>query len=95
MLQVSVSLVVVTGAVLFLRSLHALLSLETGFARQNILVASVDVLAESTRWPTYRRLLEQLRRVPGVLAAEHRRLGSARHRHGLDHLHPGIHAQGR
>ena len=31
--QVSVSLVVVIGAVLFLRSLNALLSIDTGFAR--------------------------------------------------------------
>jgi predicted permease len=66
--QVSLSLVVVIGAVLFVRSLQALLSIDTGFARQNILVASVDV-SPGRSVETYRRLLEEMRRVPGVLAA--------------------------
>jgi predicted permease len=66
--QVSLSLVVVIGAVLFLRSLQALLSVETGFARQNILVASVHV-SPARSLETYRRVLEEARRMPGVLAA--------------------------
>ena len=66
--QVAVSLVVVVGAALFLRSLHALLSIDTGFARQNILVASVDI-APARAMETYRGLLDAVRRVPGVVAA--------------------------
>jgi predicted permease len=66
--QVSVSLVVVMGAVLFMRSLHTLLSIDTGFTRQNILVASVDVPPHRSM-DTYRRLLAQLRTLPGVAAA--------------------------
>ena len=66
--QVAVSLVVVIGAALFLRSLHALLSIDTGFARQNILVASIDI-APGRAMDTYRRLLEEVRRLPGVVAA--------------------------
>ena len=66
--QVGVSLVVVVGAALFLRSLHALLSIDTGFARQNILVASVDI-APARAMETYRGLLDAVRHVPGVVAA--------------------------
>jgi predicted permease len=66
--QVSLSLVVVIGALLFLRSLHALLSIDTGFARQNILVASVD-LSPGRSLDMYRQVLEEARRLPGVVAA--------------------------
>jgi predicted permease len=66
--QVSVSLVVVIGAVLFLRSLQALLSIDTGFARQNVLVASIDV--PSGRAATiYQEVVDAARGLPGVLAA--------------------------
>ena len=66
--QVSLSLVVVVGALLFLRSLHALMSIDTGFARQNILVASVD-LSPGRSLDVYRQVLEEARRLPGVVAA--------------------------
>jgi len=66
--QVAVSLVVVIGAALFLRSLNALLSIDTGFTRQNILVASIDT-APARAMETYRRLLDEIRRLPGVVAA--------------------------
>ena len=66
--QVAVSLVVVIGALLFLRSLHGLLSIDTGFARQNMLVASVDLPAESVA-DVYPRLLEAMQRLPGVVSA--------------------------
>jgi predicted permease len=66
--QVGVSLVVVIGAVLFLRSLHRLLSIDTGFARQNILVASVD-LPPGRSLDIYQQALDDARRLPGVIAA--------------------------
>jgi predicted permease len=66
--QVSLSLVVVIGALLFVRSLHVLLSIDTGFTRQNILVASVDV-SPGRSLEVYKQLLEEVRRLPGVLAA--------------------------
>jgi predicted permease len=66
--QVSVSLIVVIGASLFLRSLHRLLTVDTGFARQNVLIASIDV-SPSRALDTYRRVLEAARRLPGVVAA--------------------------
>jgi len=65
--QVAVSLVVVLGSVLFLRSLQALLSVDTGFERESILMASVDV-AEGRAMDVYPRLLAELRTLPGVSA---------------------------
>ncbi len=62
--QVSLSLVVVTGAALFLRSLHALLSIDAGFNRENVLVASVDISPDRTM-EVYPRLLESLKQLPG------------------------------
>jgi len=66
--QVSVSLIVVIGASLFLRSLHALLTVDAGFVRENVLVASIDV-APGRAMDTYPRVLEEARRLPGVVAA--------------------------
>jgi putative ABC transport system permease protein len=66
--QIAVSLVVVIGSVMFARSLYALLSIDTGFARQNILVASVD-MSPGRALESYQRVLEEVRRLPGVLAA--------------------------
>ena len=66
--QVSVSLVVVIGAVLFLRSLQALLSIDTGFARQNVLVASIDV-PPGRAADIYQEVVDAARGLPGVLAA--------------------------
>ena len=65
--QVTVSLVVVIGAVLFLRSLSGLLSMDTGFARANVLVAAIEV--PSNRFADlYPRLVEELKRLPGVVS---------------------------
>jgi putative ABC transport system permease protein len=66
--QVGVSLVVVIGAVLFVRSLNALLSIDTGFTRKNVLVASLDMLSERDV-NFYGRLLETLNATPGVVSA--------------------------
>jgi predicted permease len=65
--QVTMSLVVIIGAVLFLRSFHALLSRDTGFARTNVLVASIDV--PSNRFADlYPRLMDGMKRLPGVMS---------------------------
>jgi predicted permease len=66
--QVAVSLVVVSGAVLFLRSLDALLSIDTGFTRKNVLVASIDMVSER-EVNFYARLLDALHATPGVVSA--------------------------
>ena len=66
--QVGVSLVVVISAVLFLRSLNALLSIDTGFTRKNVLVASIDMVSDRDV-NFYGRLLETLNGTPGVVSA--------------------------
>ena len=66
--QVGVSLVVVIGAVLFLRSLNALLAIDTGFTRQNVLVASIDMVSDRDV-NFYRRLLDTLNATPSVVSA--------------------------
>jgi predicted permease len=66
--QVSISLVVIVGAVLFTRSLNSLLSTETGFARENVLIATVDLPTDRSV-DVYPRLLEELKRLPGVISA--------------------------
>ncbi|MPY90202.1 MAG: FtsX-like permease family protein [Luteitalea sp.] len=66
--QVSLSLLVLIAAALFLRSLHNLLTVDTGFARENILVASVDP-GMDRYMQFYPRLLEEVKQLPGVVAA--------------------------
>ena len=64
--QVGASLVVVIGAMLFVRSLSALLSLDTGFRQNNVLVATAEMKSDGH---ARRRLLEALRAAPGVVSA--------------------------
>ena len=66
--QMSLSLLLLIAAGLFLRSLGNLLSVDTGFARDNILVASVDA-GSDRQMQFYPQLLEEVRLLPGVVAA--------------------------
>jgi putative ABC transport system permease protein len=71
--QVALSLVLLVGALLFVRTLRNLATVDAGFQRTGILVAAVD--ARSLRLPATqetaleRDLLEHVRAVPGVDAA--------------------------
>ena len=71
--QVALSLVLLVGALLFVRSLRNLVTLDAGFRQEGILVASIDLTA--LHLPAERRLLfkrdlaERARRIPGVDAA--------------------------
>jgi predicted permease len=62
--QVSLSFLLLIAAGLFLRSLHNLVTVDPGFARENILVASVegDPALDS-------RLLKEVQNLPGVVSA--------------------------
>ncbi len=68
--QVALSLVLLVGALLFVRSLHKLLVLDAGFQRTGILVADADFTRlniPSPRRQEYKRqLLERVRALPGV-----------------------------
>ena len=66
--QIAVSLVVVIGSVLFVRSLQALLSIDPGFTRQNILVASIAI-SPGRSLEVFREALENIRQMPGVIGA--------------------------
>src|SRR5882757_1592969 len=71
--QVALSLVLVTGAVLFARTLANLLTVDSGFREDNVLITSLDL--SRLRIPIARRLavkkeiVDQLRDIPGVAAA--------------------------
>jgi putative ABC transport system permease protein len=71
--QVALSLVLVTGAVLFARTLANLLTVDAGFRQDNILITSLDL--SPLRVPVARRLavknaiVNRLLDVPGVEAA--------------------------
>jgi putative ABC transport system permease protein len=78
--QVAFSLLLLVAAALFLRSLVRLLTLDAGFARDNVLVVSADFLSSGDRAEApparaaradaaYRELLNRLSREPGVASA--------------------------
>jgi predicted permease len=63
-IQVGLSCLLLIGAALFLRSLHNLLTVDPGFARQSILIASVEGGPGLDA-----RLLEGVKHLPGVVSA--------------------------
>ncbi|HXB74345.1 MAG TPA: ABC transporter permease [Candidatus Acidoferrales bacterium] len=72
-LQVALSVLLLTGAGLFVRSLGNLESIDPGFARQNVLLLAVDPSLKS--YPPaqakafYERLLAHAKTLPGVIRA--------------------------
>ncbi|HEY7183132.1 MAG TPA: ABC transporter permease, partial [Blastocatellia bacterium] len=72
--EVALSLVLLIGAGLLLRSLTKVLSVDAGFERENVLSVSVALpIARYYKEPAkisefYRRLIEQVRGIPGVQA---------------------------
>jgi putative ABC transport system permease protein len=71
--QVAFSLVLVFGAILFVRTFRNLLTLDAGFQQEGILFADIDLtplnLPADRRMPYQRELLEKVRSVPGVISA--------------------------
>jgi len=71
--QVALSLALLVGSLLFIRSLNNLLTLDAGFRQDGILELDYDIrnlqLAEAARFPFRRDLLDRLRTIPGVEAA--------------------------
>jgi predicted permease len=71
--QVALSLVLLVGALLFVRSLHNLLAVDAGFNSEGVLAVSFDLRRPEytkERLPVvYRDLLERLSTRPGVLSA--------------------------
>ncbi|HEX7939966.1 MAG TPA: FtsX-like permease family protein, partial [Gemmatimonadaceae bacterium] len=71
--QIALSLVLVTSAGLFVRTLQNLLSVDTGYQPDRTVTALIDVRAAGIGYdqlpPLYQRLLESVRAVPGVRSA--------------------------
>jgi putative ABC transport system permease protein len=71
--QVALSLVLVVGALLFVRSLRNLLLLDAGFRQDGILIVNLDVrganIPEAGRRTAFNDLTARLRALPGVEAA--------------------------
>ncbi len=71
--QVALSLVLLAGALLFVRSLRNLLKLDAGFQRDGVLVVDVDFtrlgLPKERRVPFRELLLERVQALPGVQSA--------------------------
>jgi predicted permease len=72
-LQVAVSLVLVVGALLFVRSLRNLMTLDAGFSQDGILVANLDLrrtgIAAERLTPLFEEITGRLASLPGVLSA--------------------------
>jgi len=70
--QVAVSMVLLSGAALLLRSFHNLTALDTGFEAERVLIAELDLRRVQTRLESralfYDELTERLRALPGVTA---------------------------
>ncbi len=71
--QVALSLVLLVGALLFVRSLRNLTRLDAGFRRNHILVANLDYsrmrVPRERRPEVTREILERVRAIPGVTGA--------------------------
>ena len=71
--QVALSLVLVVGALLFVRSLRNLMTLDAGFRQEGILVATMDLrragVAEARRAALYQQITDRLSSLPGVESA--------------------------
>jgi putative ABC transport system permease protein len=72
-LQVALSLVLLVGSLLFVRSLRNLFTLDAGFQQNGILITSMDFshlnLPSERRTAFKRDLLERVRAIPGVASA--------------------------
>jgi hypothetical protein len=69
--QVAVSLILLIGAGLFLRSLHNLTSVDAGFnpERQVVLSITLALSSQAARQSFFDNLVERARQMPGVLSA--------------------------
>jgi len=68
--QVALSLVLLVAALLFVRSLRNLLTLDAGFHQDGLLITSIDISRSNfpppRRVAAYREILDRLRTAPGV-----------------------------
>ncbi len=81
--QVALSLLLLTGAGLFARSLRNLFTMDTGFSRENVLVVSLDPTLSGYKPERvnqfYRDALSQVAALPGVRSASYSWIGLVDH----------------
>jgi predicted permease len=79
--QMAITLVLVTSAVLFTRTLKNFLTIDAGFNRERVVTARIDPRAAGYTYAelpdVHRRLLEAAKRIPGVQSASLSLLGLA------------------
>ncbi|HMF77172.1 MAG TPA: ABC transporter permease [Bryobacteraceae bacterium] len=72
-IQVALSLALLFGALLFVRNLHNLLTVDAGFKPRGILTVNIDFgkaqYPEERRLAVYRDLVDRLSAIPGVVSA--------------------------
>ncbi|MGB6484637.1 MAG: ABC transporter permease [Candidatus Acidiferrales bacterium] len=71
--QVALSLVLLTGTGLFIRTFANLMTLDAGFDRKNVLMVETNIhnagIAGPARVPPYGQMLAKLQAIPGVVSA--------------------------
>ncbi|HLW81072.1 MAG TPA: ABC transporter permease [Candidatus Acidoferrales bacterium] len=71
--QVALSLILLIGTGLFIRTFANLMTLDAGFDRNNVLMVQTNIhnagIAEPARAPLYGQMLAKLRALPGVVSA--------------------------
>ncbi len=71
--QIALSLVLVAGAGLFVRTLRALITIDTGYDREHVVAARLETFSAGYAYeqlpPLHQRLLEAVAAVPGVRSA--------------------------
>jgi putative ABC transport system permease protein len=71
--QVALSLVLLVGTGLFIRTYRNLMTFNPGFDRSNVLLLTLDVhnagIPEDARGPFYDRVMQRLKSLPGVVSA--------------------------
>lgn len=95
--QVALSLVLVVGAFLFVRTFQNLVTLDAGFQQSGVLVTYLDLgplnLPTQNRIPFKKDLLEHVRAVPGVLAAAEANIVPVTGDWWNDTVHTGVSGQ--
>ncbi|HTC77481.1 MAG TPA: ABC transporter permease [Terriglobales bacterium] len=97
--QVALALLLVTTAALFIRTLEKLRSVDTGFDHDHVLLFSLDLGPSyeklAVRWGLYHRILAELQRLPGTVAASFSMIPYLSHSSWTDNLIPDGYVRGK
>jgi putative ABC transport system permease protein len=95
--QVALSLVLLVGALLFVRSFQHLLTLDVGFQQSGVLIANVDfsrLNIPAQRRPAFKRdLVDRLKALPGIDAVADARIIPLSHYGWNEYIHANVAGQ--